>query len=136
MGLIDKVEDAYVFLVGNRITAAARMTFLLCTGKLLFQEIDFSIADYLSMGGMVLGASLSDLGKYTSEHYHRTLQEVQNKGMAGVDFFKESILRGENEKFFGYCNLQGLYLGAKKTRQLANFYQARRDYSKCVIPNF
>ncbi|MFA6460817.1 MAG: hypothetical protein WCV90_01005 [Candidatus Woesearchaeota archaeon] len=140
MELKDKVESAYVALAGNRVTAIAGAAFAYLSWKIFSHSDDLSTSQIFtytlahSATGFVLW--VTQVGGSTWRHYKRTLREVEDYGRADPEFFRERIEMTENGRFMGYCQLQGLYLGAKKSGQLANFERARRDYSECIIPNF
>ncbi len=50
--------------------------------------------------------------------------------------FRITIKDTENRKFTGYCQLQGLYLAAKRYGQLDVFYAAKSAVSNNILPNF
>ena len=138
MSLAERLESAYVALFGNR---AIVLSELLITGSIIYDELvsnngnlPTGSAILCAIGGAITGVTYAGTG--TWKHYKRTLREYKEKGEVSVDFFKERILRSENGRFVGYCQLQGLYLGAKKTGQLEAFYAAREEFSECKIPNF
>ncbi len=140
MGLQDKVESAYVALVGNRVTAAVGTAFAYLSWEIFSKGKEFSTTQILvytlSQVAAGFGLLFTKEGSSTWRHYKRTLREVEDYGSASVEFFVEEIEDTENGCLFGYCQLQGLYLGAKKSGQLANFEKAKKDYSYCKIPNF
>jgi len=41
-----------------------------------------------------------------------------------------------NARFLGYCQIQGLYLAARKYRQLKTFNEVKKEASKNIFPNF
>ena len=138
MGLKDKVDSLYVAVCGDRITTLGGVFYFIHLYELFKGENSLSNVLTTTITGL-LGASLlgiTGLGFSTWKHYKRTLKEAQEQGKINVDFFQERIERSENKKLMGYCQIQGLYLGAKKTGNLEEFYQAREMFSNNVIPNF
>ncbi|MFA6460818.1 MAG: hypothetical protein WCV90_01010 [Candidatus Woesearchaeota archaeon] len=140
MELSDKVESLSVAIIGNRATAIAGTVLLYCAGKLLFDGSEMSAEEikmcYWGLFDGAMYSAITKLGISTWRHYKRTLLEVKEKGSADVQFFKERMVRAEHCRTIGYCQIQGLYLGARQSRQLDNFYQAKRESSRLLIPNF
>ncbi len=140
MSLKEKVESLYVAVCGNRVTFIAGLwTATICTTNFVIDQNEHPIYSVFSglsclLSGSLLG--LTNLGTSTLKHYKRTLREMEEKGSIDSAFFEERILRSENRSFVGYCQLQGLYLGAKSTGSLDTFYEAKEKVSNCRIPNF
>jgi len=139
MSLNEIIEGTKIAFMGNRVTEAGALLATTTTYHAFSQLDSDSWQSAVSWTVCWVGFGLmaiTKLGQGTKRYYLRTLKEVEEKGEASVDFFKERIIRTDIGRFIGYCQLQGMYLGAKKTGQLDNFYQAKEEVSNCVIPNF
>jgi len=137
MGLKNKIDSLYVATLGNRVTVISALTYANGWRSLNHDDnINLKITCGIGglIGGFFLGATY--LGISTWKHYKRTLREAQEQGKVEVEFFQKRIERNENGKLMGYCQIQGLYLGAKRTGSLEQFYQAREQFSNNIIPNF
>jgi hypothetical protein len=136
MELKDKVDSLYVATCGNRITAV---------GTLLYANMVYSFVNHddlwlnivSSCGGAIGGylVGITVAGISTWKHYKRTLKEAKKNKEIEPTFFEERIKK-MNKKYIGYCQTQGLYLGAKKTGNLETFYEAKKEFSNNIIPNF
>lgn len=147
MSLAEKVEDAYISLVGNKVT--------LLTSSLLAASA-YSIADnfyehfannnfsFLSFLGFGMLGSISGMinlgtkfGAGTLYFYRRTEEHIERYGELKprvVELWMKH--KTENEPEFGYCQQQGIYLAARKHGQLEAFYEAKERVSKVKIPHF
>jgi hypothetical protein len=138
MSLKETVEDLYVSLVGNRVNtlglamfAGSGYTFCNYYGTL---PTMFSILGIVVSGGFL---SFNKFGEGTKNYYRRTLQEIDdNNGTLPLEWVQEKIKKVEFGNVLGYCQLQGMYLAAKKRNQLNSFYSAKKAVSNNIFPNF
>jgi len=138
MGLKDKIDSFYVATCGNRITMVGT---ILITNHIFYSlyPVDGNLPAVLSILGGGIGGGIWGLtfgGISTWKHYKRTLKEAKENNKINPHFFEEKINKSENRKFIGYCQIQGLYLGAKRTNSLEEFYLAKNNVSNNIVPNF
>ncbi len=132
MDLSDIVEQAYVGLVGNRLNLLAKVgllisayTFDSSAGQQWWEALMYASAGL--MGATVFGCS-------TLEHYVSARDQIRHYGRLD-DRYARTLMEKNKGCFSGYCQIQGLYLAAKKYSQLEVFMRAKKAYSKNVIPN-
>ena len=82
------------------------------------------------------GILMTANGKTTKRIYERTKEYIGSRGQLEPEFVEQVIKGSENAKYFGYCELQGVYLAARETGNLEVFNKVKRKYSKIIIPNF
>ncbi len=140
MSLTEKVEDLYVRLIGNKITATATLTVL---GSLYVsvEKSETTFSDKLSYGLLNLVAFFAlvstKCGAGTLYYYRRTEEHIQKYGGLKPRVVELWIAHTtENEGWLGYCQQQGIYLAAQKHGQLEAFYEAKNKVSKITIPHF
>lgn len=138
MSLAEKVENAYIGLIENKVTLAANSLlggslYMLFEGN---QSPVRLVAAYVSIGLGVVALG-TKCGTGTVQFYCRTEQHIQKYGRLKPRVVELWIThKTENLSNFGYCQLQGIYLAAKKYDQLDAFYEAKNKVSKVKIPNF
>ena len=139
MGLKDKIDSLYVGFFGNRVTTVGTALYVNHLTSLLYFE-EHPVPATISLAGGFIGATVlwgvSVFGINTWKHYKRTLKEAKEKGKINFTFFEEKIKKNGCNRYLGYCEIQGIYLGAKKTGNLETFYAAREMFSNNIIPNF
>ena len=138
--LPDKVDDVYVSLVGNRLNATFQFISV-NTAVLAYSsyEIGSTMGTVVFAYGSFLSATCSAwtlCGRSTSKYYKRTEEHIKRFGELRPRFLEKLISKTENREIVGYCQLQGVYLAARKHGQLAVFYDVKRRCSNNVIPNF
>ena len=137
MNLAEKVENAYVRLIGNKITAAATLS-LVGSAYVYLQGNDYlnGMATWLDLAALVALCS-TKCGAGTLHFYRRTEQHIEKYGHLKprvVELWMTN--KTENRTEAGYCQQQGIYLAARKHNQLEAFNQAKEKVSKVTIPHF
>ncbi len=138
MSLAEKVESAYAALIGNRVTLAAN----LMAGGTVYTLLESNnpglrvlVSISIPAAGVILFGTQCGIG--TSYFYQRTKKHIQKYGHLKPRVVELWIThKTENMPEVGYCQLQGIYLAAKKYNQLDTFYEAKKKVSKVKIPNF
>ncbi|MEK6899779.1 MAG: hypothetical protein AABX05_01515 [Nanoarchaeota archaeon] len=151
MTLTKKVENAYVSYVGNRVTFAGNLmmgagfynlSFYFYDRVLNHAPASGSSAMMFILGHALFFTGISAMGNTlcgegTLTYYQRTKEHIQRKGSLDQRMIELWITQTtENQKYLGYCQLQGMYLAAKKYKQLEPFYKAKRKVSRNKVPNF
>jgi|SRR3989344_4673884 len=151
MSLTEKVEDAYIQVVGNRVTAAATVATVSSAGPLgLFLESLFSteqtnpLLTVAYATGFVVTSLIATgylmetkCGTKTQQYYRRTEKHIKKYNQLKPRVVELWMTRTtENQATYGYCQQQGIYLAAKKHGQLDAFYEAKRKVSRVKIPHF
>ncbi|MEK6905736.1 MAG: hypothetical protein AABX24_05025 [Nanoarchaeota archaeon] len=139
MSLAEKVENLYVRLIGNKVTAAATLSILGSTYSSLDGENGFFLSTLLGTinGVAILSLLATKCSAGTLHFYHRTEQHIEKYGLLKprvVELWMAT--RTENMPELGYCQQQGIYLAARKHGQLNAFYEAKEKASKVKIPHF
>ncbi len=133
MKLTEIVNQLYVSLMGDRVNLASKIT--LAAGIYgLIRYKDPLLLIPTGLGLIFFVYTTEGLG--TLKYYNRTSKHIKQFGKLDSEFAKTLIEGTENRKFTGYCQIQGMYLAAKKYGQLDAFYEAKKKYSKNIIPNF
>jgi len=132
MSLKEIVDDLYVALVGNRITALGSA--LLFAGSASLFDYDWANIPAMGIGFILIYQTRSGLD--TVREYRRANQVIEENGKLRYGYVKSLCQEDEGDRFYGYCKLQGAYLAARRAGQLRNFELARAKYSSIVIPNF
>src|SRR3989338_4124577 len=149
MSLTEKVEDAYIRVVGNRVTAAAVVS-TLAIDYATYEAVSYfwdknPLFAVLSVAGGIVGTLFStsyiadtDCGTRTLRYFRRTEKRIQKRdGVLSPRVVELWMTRTtENQALYGYCQQQGIYLAAKKHRQLEAFYEVKRKASRVRIPHF
>ena len=136
-------EDFAVGLMGNRVTLASRIlalggiaTFLALDIPREFRLEAFNVLAYTTLLPSVVLMASTNCGTTTLDHYRRTRKHMRGNGGKLDLRFAEALIEGSgNDRFFGYCQQQGLYLAAKRYGQLDVFNEAKKK-SNIVIPFF
>jgi hypothetical protein len=130
--LNDILDKIYVGLAGDRISLIAKIG---CIAGIYGVENDSWPCIFIEIAsGALIG--YTSFGLRTLEYYIRTSKHIQEHGKLDLRFGERLIKGTENRKFTGYCQIQGLYLAAKKYNQLEAFYELKNSISKNIIPNF
>lgn len=147
MSLTEKVEDAYIRMIGNRVTAAAALS-TLAIDYATYEAVSYfwdknPLFAVLSAAGGIVATLFSvsyvvdtNCGSQTLRYFHRTEQRIKKKGLSPRVVERWMTNTTENLAQYGYCQQQGIYLAAKKHNQLDAFYQAKRKVSRVRIPHF
>jgi len=145
MKLIEKVNDLEARLLGNRclvlgaaLVGGGTYEFFMSSLSVSDKEPLNLIASITSSLTAIIGSFLigfNTCGIDTYKSYKRTIKHIEQFGEIMPDFFIKYIGQ-DNGHFMGYCQLQGMYLAARKNGKLESFYRNRKEYSKCLIPNF
>lgn len=133
MKLTEIVDQLYVGLMGDRVNLASKITLAASTYGLIKYK-DPLLLIPTGLGLIAFGYTTEGLG--TLKYYNRTSKHIKQFGKLDSEFAKTLIEGTGNRKFTGYCQIQGMYLAAKKYGQLGAFYEAKKKYSKNIIPNF
>ncbi|MBI2672745.1 hypothetical protein HYX19_00645 [Candidatus Woesearchaeota archaeon] len=140
MALKDIVDRLYVGLMGDRVNLASKIIFAASTYSLIYGINHKTLPSFLFgyLGGYLSVScfAYTTAGSGTLRYYNRTSKHIKQFRRLDPGFAKTLIEGTENRKFTGYCQLQGMYLAAKKYGQLDVFYEAKKKYSKNIIPNF
>ena len=75
-------------------------------------------------------------GKNTLKLYKRTREHIRDFGRLDERFVKTVIRKGQNERTYGYCEQQGVYLAALHEGQTEIFRNIQKKYSKVKVPFF
>lgn len=139
MSLAEKVENLYVRLIGNKITAAATLSLLGSTYLSLDGENGYLLSTFFGTvnGVAILSLLATKCSAGTLHFYHRTEQHIEKYGLLKprvVELWMTEFT--ENMPELGYCQQQGIYLAARKHGQLDAFYEAKEKISKVRIPHF
>jgi len=149
MSLTEKVEDAYIRVVGNRVTAAAVVS-TLAIDYATYEAVSYfwdknPLFAVLSVAGGIVGTLFSasyvvdtKCGERTLHYFRRTEKRIKKKDRVLSPRVVELWMTRttENQALYGYCQQQGIYLAAKKHRQLEAFYEVKRKASRVRIPHF
>jgi hypothetical protein len=140
MTLTDKLKAVKVGLIGNRIDLLGKLLMLGGAYCGIDGAIDGSIIEMgTAVAALTTGFEFSrqtEFGSMTKYIYERTKKHIQEFGKID-ERFASCILSGDcEEKLYGYCELQGMYLAAKECGQLATFTKQKKNYSGVAIPNF
>ena len=148
MSLTEKVEDAYIKLIGNRVTAAAAVS-TLAINYGTYEAVSYfwdknPLFAVLSAASGVVATLFSvsyvvdtKCGARTLYFFRRTEKQIKKFGhlkTKAIEYWMAK--KTENQALYGYCQQQGIYLAAKKHQQLDAFYQAKRRASRVKIPHF
>ncbi|MGV8086088.1 MAG: hypothetical protein ACP5N1_00520 [Candidatus Woesearchaeota archaeon] len=133
MKLTEILDQAYVGITGDRVNLISKIVIIgsvyeLCETGSRIWGIPAIISSAL--------IGYTSYGLKTLKYYNRTSNHIKNFGTLDLTFAKTLIKGTENKKFTGYCQLQGLYLAAKKYDQLETFYEAKKTVSNNILPNF
>jgi len=132
MKLNEIAEQLYVGLIGNRFNALSEI--VIGTGFYGLAADDSLVWGIpIWLGGLLFGYNLA--GVSTVIYFNRTSGHIKRFEKLDERFAKAMIEGTENTGFAGYCQLQGMYMAAKKHGQLDAFYKARK-WSNNIIPNF
>ena len=140
MSLKDITDKAYHRLFGNRVTILGASIAVLpyCVDiqndTLLQTLIMVSSPLITGLGGALLGST--SFGADTYSHYIRAEKHIKKFGELKPKYVQKLIEGSTNRKFFGYCELQGVYLAAKKYGQLDVFNEVKKSHSNNILPNF
>jgi len=149
MSLTEKVEDAYIRVVGNRVTAAAVVS-TLAIDYATYEAVSYfwdknPLFAVLSVAGGIVGTLFSasyvvdtKCGERTLHYFRRTEKRIKKKDRVLSPRVVELWMTRttENQALYGYCQQQGIYLAAKKHGQLEAFYEVKRKASRVRIPHF
>lgn len=133
------LEDLCIGAFGNRISVLGFSVYSMSWASFSFNIKESPSLTILSLAGLLVGSSLlggSGLGIGTYRHYKKTCKYLEETGNLDEEFVRKIIDRSENREFVGYCQLQGVYLAAKKHRQLESFFRYKRKYSNNLLVNF
>ena len=143
----DKVEDVWVPIIGNRITAAtfafmgASTVGVLMDNTPLMPDNDMSIfITYTSWATAQVFSlfflGITGCGLTTREIYKKTRKHIQNHGYLDSYFAKKVLSGNDVDCVLGYCTIQGMYLAAAREGQTPSFREYHKQYSVNKIPNF
>jgi len=136
MRIKDSLQGLEVLLIGNRVSA---LGISLCFGGVVgCGMIERPPGNLLYISIAMVGTSAAGISRYgvgTYGAYQRTLKHIKKFGRIGHRFFKKYIEKGDGIAL-GYCELQGMYLAARKCGQLDSFFENKRKYSNNLVPNF
>ena len=149
MSLTEKVEDAYIRVVGNRVTAAAVVS-TLAIDYATYEAVSYfwdknPLFAVLSVAGGIVGTLFSasyvvdtKCGERTLYFFRRTEKQIKKFDDRLMPRAIELWMakKTENQALYGYCQQQGMYLAAKKHGHLGAFYKAKRRVSQVRIPHF
>ncbi len=133
MTLTDFVNELYVGLAGNRVDLVGKIGFAGCICGAAITGFPEWILPLPLFAGIM---AYSYFGMSTLKYYKRTATHIKKFGELDRRFAETLIKETENQKFTGYCQLQGMYLAATRYGQLDAFYKAKSAISNNVIPNF
>lgn len=119
--------------LGNRITALTAATI----GSM---SLDGSPNQFLFPIIFGIGFGSTGFGLDTYKEFKKTEKAVKEQGYLDKEWFKDRMMYlsryTSKSRFIGYCNLQGMFLAAKKYYVLNEFKSARKEVSDNLIPNF
>jgi len=133
MALNDVINNLYVGLAGDRVDLFAKIGVASCISAAAITESGIWAIPLPFLVGLV---GYTNFGLSTLKYYKRTSAHIKKFGRLDRRFAETLIKGTENRKFTGYCQLQGLYLAAKRYGQLEIFYAAKSAVSNNVLPNF
>ena len=145
--VVEHARSKAVLLFGNRLApvgyALLAYYFWLNIENCLFQE-NRSISEtvlrfFLMVGSGVGGAFLAGsnaFGVITEKFYRKTREHILEFGAIDPLFFQKTMEGWEDEKYYGYCQLQGIFLAAKELNKVEEFRALKREHCKNIIPNF
>jgi hypothetical protein len=139
MKLRNALDNLEVRLIGNRVFALGASLFsggiIACviSGPSINRDNDLMYGAAVAIGGVMMG--FNTFGSSTYKSYKKTLKHIELCGEIRPDFFIE-YLKYDNGRFIGYCQLQGMYLAARKYGKLESFFQNKRENTTNCVPNF
>ena len=133
MALNDVINNLYVGLAGDRVDLIAKIGAAGCISAAAISNSGLWVVPLPFFAGLI---GYTKLGLSTLKYYKRTSAHIKKFGRLDRRFAETLIKGTENRKFTGYCQLQGLYLAAKRYGQLDVFYAAKSAVSNNVLPNF
>lgn len=144
MSLAEDVRDAYVALIGNRITLASAIVFDLSISKFILNITEMEKHSSETTAGLLFTALFgvaflqsTKCGIGTAEFYNATNDHIRRKGTLQEHVVKKWIEKAvEKDSALGYCQLQGIYLAAKKHGMEELFFEYKKKYSVNRLPNF
>ena len=139
MTLGDLVNSLNIVFLGNRVTLASRILFATIaysSHEDYFSHPAVEIAEAVGLYSTVMVEALTLCGYSTMHYYNRTMNHINEFGKLDGRYIKQMIKGTENRKFIGYCQIQGMYLAAKKAKQLETFKRVKAEVCNNIIPNF
>jgi hypothetical protein len=133
MKLREIVDQLYVGVAGDRVNLISKIGI---AGSLYGMGVTESGLWILPFTISTIFFNYTLFGLSTLHYYRRSTKHIQDHEKLDLRFAKTLIKGTENRKFTGYCQLQGLYLAAKKYDQLDIFKEAKSSVSNNVLPNF
>jgi len=139
----DKVWNILVWSVQNRVTALWYSCIIarwvapdVSNIENIYAEV--ISATVLALSSMVWGwlIWITYSGKDTAKIYKRTLENIELSGELDERFFIKTIWWYKESKYLWYCQIQWIYLAAKKMWKLEQFYQYKEKHTKNLIWNF
>lgn len=140
--LKSKLESIELYAMGNRVNLLGR----LMTGIGVTDTIKgISYGSGMIYGEGEMGLILTSLGVFlefvtlggvTTPNYFKKTEKRIKRGELTQGRVEKLIRSTENNRFFGYCDVQGIYLAARKHKKLDVFKKAKKNVCNVRIPNF
>jgi len=147
MSLFERVENAYIALAGNRVTLASS-TAAGISSYGFFSDLShyFSGEEPLqlrTLGFLVSGLASSififstKCGLGTAAFYRAADRHIKRRGTLKENVVRKWIQNAvEDDSTLGYCQLQGIYLAAKKHGIEDIFFELKEKYSSNTMRNW
>ncbi|MFH1589297.1 MAG: hypothetical protein ABIB43_01900 [archaeon] len=135
MILADIVKGAYVSILGNRVNVVG-ISLIIADSWMQFgpDAVEYSqFANHVINTGVIF-SGLTIYGIETKASYKKVKKHIQETGSLNKEFLKKGL--NKKNRIFNYCRSQGVYLAAKEFGYTKQFKEAKKLYSKSIIPNF
>jgi len=137
MAISENVYSKYVFLAGDRVNLACKLGFLWGVTSIFTEDTPSSMSLLATMFSVGLGA-LTSYGIGTYKAYKKTSEHINELGRIDERFFR-TIVKKEDGYIVGACQIQGMYLAAKRhgsNEMISDFYRMKKEFTKNIVPNF
>ena len=132
--LSEKLKSVSVLFTGNRLTLAG---YVFCLAGIIApysinEDSTFTAKLSRNLGFFLLLST--SFGTQSLIHYKKAKKHIQENNGFDNRYLKTAL--DTDIYCLNYCPEQGIYLAAKETGHLAAFEEARKKYSKNIIPHF
>jgi len=144
MSLVEKVVDFGRGIYMNRVTLAMMPIYSSSIyGIMSYQNISNISDEPLRFGLLCCAAVVSgaiagytSFGTSTGRMFRKIDRQIETDGCLNREYVTKVMCQPENDCATGYCQIQGIYLAAKKHGKLAEFRKLQEKYSCNKIPHF
>lgn len=131
----NSVSQVILMSTSNHIQGLIQNRFALINAILL---VPLAMSEHLwGFSAMNIWFLIStNFGQTTNKVYRKTLIHLRKHKKMDPRFFKATIRWYWDRLVFGYCELQWMYLAAKKCGYEEDFFDLKKKYTDNIVPNF